>query len=182
MNFYIGDLHFGHKSVIDFDHRPYADVEEMDQALIQLWNSQVSAKDQVYIIGDFAFRNEKPEEWYLSQLSGNKHLVIGNHDRKLLKNNTAMSYFASVDKMMHVTDNARQICLCHFPIVDWYGMYRGSWHIYGHIHNSSIAAPYLKKLERALNASACVNHYLPCSFDALAENNRHWKNEPGSPE
>ena len=89
MNFYIGDLHFGHKSVIDFDHRPYADVEEMDQALIQLWNSQVSAKDQVYIIGDFAFRNEKPEEWYLSQLSGNKHLVIGNHDRKLLKNNTA---------------------------------------------------------------------------------------------
>lgn len=176
MNLYIGDLHFGHKSVIDFDHRPFADVEEMDRTLIRLWNSKVSTNDQVYIIGDFAYRNEKPEEWYLSRLAGSKHLVVGNHDRRLLKNNAAMAYFASVDKMMRVTDGGRQICLCHFPIIDWNGMYRETWHIYGHIHNmSGASASYMKKLERALNASACINHYVPCSFGELEENNRRWK-------
>lgn len=33
MNLYISDLHFGHKAVINFDNRPFADVEEMDRAL-----------------------------------------------------------------------------------------------------------------------------------------------------
>lgn len=28
MNLYISDMHFGHKNVISFDHRPFADVEE----------------------------------------------------------------------------------------------------------------------------------------------------------
>lgn len=30
MNLYISDLHFGHKNVIGFDHRPFIDTDEMD--------------------------------------------------------------------------------------------------------------------------------------------------------
>ena len=37
MNLYISDLHFGHKNVILFDHRPFSDVDTMDHCLIQLW-------------------------------------------------------------------------------------------------------------------------------------------------
>ncbi len=81
MNFYIGDTHFGHKSVLEFDSRPFADVEEMDKVMIQRWNSRVQKDDNVYIVGDFAYRNKQPEEWYLEQLNGHKYLIIGNHDR-----------------------------------------------------------------------------------------------------
>ena len=45
-----------------------------------------------------------------------------------------MAYFESVEKMMHVTDGDRQICLCHFPIAEWNGYHKGHWYIYGHIH------------------------------------------------
>lgn len=41
MIYYISDLHFGHRAVIGFDHRPYETVEEMDRALIDNWNSRV---------------------------------------------------------------------------------------------------------------------------------------------
>ena len=102
MKFYISDLHFGHQNAIVFDQRPFSTVEEMDETIITLWNRRVTDDDDVYIIGDFAFRNQKPEEWYLSRLNGRKNLIIGNHDGKLLKNETAMSYFMSVEKMKQI--------------------------------------------------------------------------------
>ena len=49
MNYYISDLHFGHKKCIEFDSRPFSSVEEMDAAIIQNWNSKVSDEDDVYI-------------------------------------------------------------------------------------------------------------------------------------
>lgn len=70
MNLYIADLHFGHKNVIGFDQRPFNDIQEMDRVLIHLWNSRVQKDDNVYIVGDFAYRNERPEAWYLRQLKG----------------------------------------------------------------------------------------------------------------
>lgn len=178
MNLYISDLHFGHRNVINFDNRPFLDAEEMDQTLIQLWNSRVGAEDNVYIVGDFCYRNDKAAEWYLRQLKGHKHLIIGNHDGATLKNEKAMAYFESVDKMMHVSDDGRQICLCHFPIAEWNGYHRGSWHIYGHIHNSrSETYEFMKTKERALNAAACINNYTPASMNELIRNNRYFREQ-----
>lgn len=125
MIFYTSDLHFGHENVIRFDNRPFRSVSEMDYTLIHLWNSRVQPDDTVYIVGDFAYRNTRPAEWYLQQLQGKKHLLIGNHDQALLDNSAAVSYFESIEKMCHVTDGKNQICLCHFPICEWNGYRRG---------------------------------------------------------
>jgi calcineurin-like phosphoesterase family protein len=178
MNLYISDLHFGHSNVINFDHRPFADVNEMDYALIELWNSRVQKDDDVYIVGDFCFRSEKTPDWYLKKLSGHKHLVIGNHDGKMLEDSKAMSYFESVDKMMHVSDGDKQICLCHFPLAEWNRASHGSWHIYGHIHNrKEDTYQFMKTKERALNAAACINNYTPASMNELIRNNKIFQEE-----
>ena len=175
MNLYISDLHFGHANVINFDNRPFSDAEEMDRALIRLWNSRVSAEDNVYIVGDFCYRSGNAPEWYLRQLKGHKHLIIGNHDGNTLKNETAMSYFESVDKMMHVSDDGRQICLCHFPIAEWNGYYKGSWHIYGHIHKSAKGCYQYLADKRALNAGCMINHYTPATIEQLVKNNQMFR-------
>jgi calcineurin-like phosphoesterase family protein len=170
---YISDLHFGHSNVIKFDNRPFSDVDEMDYAMIKLWNSRVQKDDDVYIVGDFCFRNGRTPDWYLKKLSGHKHLVIGNHDGKMLENPKAMQYFETVDKMMHVTDGDKQICLCHFPLAEWNHSHRGSWHIYGHIHNRKEETyEFMKTKERALNAAACINNYTPVSVNELIRNNK----------
>ena len=36
MIFYTADLHFGHQNVLKYDNHPFADVNEMDRALIEL--------------------------------------------------------------------------------------------------------------------------------------------------
>lgn len=79
MNYYISDLHFGHKNVIRFDTRPFQSVDEMDEELIRLWNNKVSDTDDVYIVGDFSYRSGRQEQWYLKQLNGRKHLILGKY-------------------------------------------------------------------------------------------------------
>lgn len=181
MNLYISDLHFGHKNAIKHDKRPFLSVDEMDHALIESWNARVCDEDQVYVIGDFCYRNSRQEQWYLKQLKGHKHLVIGNHDYKLLKNEEAISYFESVDKIMQIKDGDDDIILCHYPLACWNKEHYGSWHIYGHIHgagrgNRDESAEYMKNKLRALNAGCMINNYAPASLNELIKNNEKFWN------
>ncbi len=178
MNLYISDLHFGHKNVIGFDHRPFMDVDEMDHVLIQLWNSRVHKDDDVYIVGDFCYRAAKAPDWYLRQLKGHKHLIIGNHDKTVLECENTAKYLESIEKMHHVTDGDKQIVLCHYPMAEWYNSRHGSWLIYGHIHRSRDEIyQFMKTREHALNAGACINNYTPASMNELIRNNEAFQKE-----
>ena len=47
MNYYISDLHIGHENILRFDNRPFADVNEMNNMLIENWNARVRSDDTV---------------------------------------------------------------------------------------------------------------------------------------
>ena len=49
------DTHFGHINIIKYCNRPYADVTEMNNALIANINSQVAPEDTLIHAGDFCF-------------------------------------------------------------------------------------------------------------------------------
>lgn len=176
--FYISDLHFGHQNVIKFDHRPYADTDEMDLDMIRKWNNRVGNDDDVYVVGDFAFRSGSDPAWYLKQLSGHKHLIVGNHDGKMLKNKNAMRYWETVDNLTSIQDGDKSIILCHFPILEWNQMRH--WHllVYGHIHANTEDDTYkIMKQYRpyAYNAAACINGYQPVLLDELIANNKKFQ-------
>lgn len=174
LKFYIADTHFGHENCIRFDNRPFSDIEEMDRILIENWNNRVQPEDEVYIVGDFIYRNKNHDfEWYLRQLKGHKFLVTGNHDGKLLRDEQSMRHFDGVDRMMNINDGSHAICLCHFPIVSWDRKYHGSYQIYGHIHsNIDEDYYYMKTQERALNAGCMINGYMPVNFEEMIKNNK----------
>ena len=83
MNYYIADTHFGHVNIISLDKRPFKDADEMWEKMKELWNTRVKDTDDVWIIGDFCFRSGKKPGYYLKQLKGKKHLIIGNHENYL---------------------------------------------------------------------------------------------------
>ena len=180
MILYTADLHFGHSNVIKFDNRPFADVDEMDRVMIELWNGRVQPDDTVYIVGDFCYRSEHAADWYLRQLKGHKILILGNHDGPIQNDPQALHYLEGVDKMMHVTDDGKQIQLCHYPIVEWNKYFNGSYHIFGHIHNRREEAfEIMKKKDHALNAGCMINNYMPVSFKELARNNEIFIEQEG---
>ena len=50
--FVVSDMHFDHANIIKLANRPFSDVNEMNDKIIENWNSVVSAGDMVYILGD----------------------------------------------------------------------------------------------------------------------------------
>ena len=180
MNFYISDLHFGHANVIRHDERPFADVGEMDAAMMERWNAAVGKDDDVYVVGDFCYRSGRTADWYLRRLAGRKHLIVGNHDWLTLRNPKAVAMFASVDSILEIEDGGRLVVLCHYPLAEWRNLLRGSWHVYGHIHNKRNATwAFMRTFPHALNAAAPLNGYAPVPFDRLVENNL--ANNAGAP-
>lgn len=84
--FFIADTHFGHANVLKHDKRPFADIEAHDKSLIENWNRVLNDDDECYILGDVSWLKPEQTVEILKQLRGKKHLIIGNHDKKLLKN------------------------------------------------------------------------------------------------
>ena len=82
MDYYAGDLHLGHRKVIDFDNRPFKDVEDMNLQIINNINRVVGKDDTLTFVGDISF-TLKPEELrnlILKIKCKNLILIKGNHD------------------------------------------------------------------------------------------------------
>lgn len=133
MNYYISDTHFGHKNVIRFDNRPFSSVDEMDEEIIKRWNDTVKTDDVVYVLGDFSFYKEEKTLEILDRLNGKIVLIKGNHDK--ISPKIAKKLSGRYD-YLEIKDNGQKVILSHYPMPFWNGQFRGSVHLFGHVHNS----------------------------------------------
>jgi len=131
--FLISDTHFGHSNIIRYCDRPFADADEMDQALIQNWNGVVSPSDKVYHLGDVMLSAKKLS--ILDQLNGTKILIRGNHD------NFKLSQYTPYFKDVRATHELAGYLLSHIPVHDSQ-KYRFKGNIHGHTHEKNIDDPW----------------------------------------
>ncbi|MDE7108140.1 MAG: metallophosphoesterase family protein [Clostridiales bacterium] len=194
MVYFTSDLHLGHKNCIDFCARPFASVDDMDEALISGWNNRVKNDDTVYIVGDLVWESSDPLK-YLSRLNGKKILIVGNHDIKWLKRygmaavaddghvefRDYSEYFINIAQYVEISLDGVAITLCHYPMLEWkasrkVGSKKVGYLIHGHSHNSRDKKyTPLWLLPHALNAGTDVNNYAPATFDELVKNNEAFK-------
>lgn len=130
--FFIGDTHWSHKSIVSWEKhpRPFATIEEHDQALIDNWNKVVGKKDIVWHLGDVIWsRRAFP---FLEQLNGQKYLVLGNHDNEY-PTERWLRYFTRVAAAEEFDGGV----LTHIPIHP-YQQYRFKMNIHGHLHSALV--------------------------------------------
>ena len=97
MIYFTSDLHLFHDNILKFDNRPFNDVEEMNLEIIKRWNNKITDEDVVYILGDVSYGSAKDTIDIIKQLNYKElHLVVGNHDSKLLKDNTFKNLFVEI--------------------------------------------------------------------------------------
>lgn len=171
MIYFTADTHFGHANILKLCNRPFADIDEMNEILIQNWNDRVSGNDTVYIVGDMFFRCTDAES-ILKRLKGKKRLLVGNHDGSWLKKVDLTKHFISMDHLLEISDGQHALVLCHYPLLTWKHAKR-SFMIHGHIHADTSADyfPLITKRDNVLNAGVDINGFRPVTFDELIENN-----------
>ena len=147
--YFIADTHFGHTKIIGFCNRPFANVEEMDNTLIDNWNAVVKPDEDIYILGDFAFIVANKVHAIVTRLNGRKHLIRGNHDRFIKRYDKYADDFVWIKDYAEVEINERRFILFHYPIMEWAGYYRNAIHVYGHVHNQAVAQASVEQLEKA---------------------------------
>ncbi len=178
MTYFIADTHFGHCNIIEMCRRPFGDIQEMNEALINNWNRKVRGNDTVYVLGDMFYRCEASSvESILSRLKGKKYLIRGNHDKSWLDNCHDAKYrFNGIETLLETSISGHGMTLCHYPLVT-YKHKATHYHIHGHIHNDTTADywPLLKIRPLVLNAGVDINHFEPVTLEELIENNRVWK-------
>ena len=144
--FFSSDQHFGHRNVVKFCNRPYADEKEMGKALIENWNSVVGPDDIVFTMGDFFWFNDSHSiKKVVNQLNGTIYIVLGNHDKKESFRRCDPEKLIIVDGVTHIflrcEDENRwyektfEIVCCHYPLMTWSHRDRGAINLFGHIHS-----------------------------------------------
>lgn len=134
--FIVSDTHFSHRGIVKFiradgvtKERPWDNIEEMDEALIENWNSVVRPTDTVIHLGDVVINRSALS--ILGKLNGVKKLVKGNHDVFRLEEYTP--YFKDILGSKSYDD----FILTHIPVHEA-SIERWKGNIHGHLHSNRV--------------------------------------------
>lgn len=184
MIYYISDLHIGDDKTCKKCKRDFIDNEQMKEVISTNWNIKVKDNDHVYILGDIAENFDNETILFFKNLKGRKHLIVGNHDEPILEEIRNANLFESIKFIDLISDEGRNVCICHYPLMDWTEFNRGGYLVYGHIHNKTeengeaykqIKEYYKNKL--AYNCGVDVVEFQPVTLDEMIKLKEENKNE-----
>lgn len=190
---FTADTHFGHARICEFEPEArgqFASVEEMNEQIIENFNSVLQPDDELWILGDVALGKLDDSLECISRLNGKKALVAGNHDRCWLgygKNQqnprklvaSTQRYKDAGFEEVIIDQTAIFIgdtfsILSHFPYVgdshteedrfrEWRPTDKGGWIIHGHVHSS------FTQRGRQINVGVDVRDLMPVHEDEIVE-------------
>lgn len=168
--FFTSDLHLGHSRIIELSKRPFSDVHEMNEMLIQKWNAVVDPGDTVYALGDI-FMGPRETVLLRKRLNGKIILVKGNHDKK-----DALLIEAGIDEIhrsLEIEVDGFKLYLAHIPMhLDpgerWYPEElktippeQYDYFLCGHVHTS------WKRQGKTINVGVDVSDFTPLTLQQL---------------
>lgn len=187
--FFTSDTHFGHSNIITWCNRPFKDVHEMNEALIENWNSTVGPDDVIYHLGDFAFGGSGFWKSIVERLNGKKYLILGNHDEKNIRDGFKVYFEGGIHWQQKIRVEGRAIYLNHCPFLCYGGTYRSEsdivWQFHGHVHEmqgKNLGEDYPRLQYRfpfQYDVGVDFNDYKPISFTEICKKIEQKNQESG---
>ena len=138
--------------------RPWDDVDEMNEAMIDNWNSVVGQNDLVYHGGDVVMNRRFLS--IMNRLMGRKRLVRGNHD--LFRVTEMLEHFDEIYGVLPL----KGFVMTHVPIHPSC-LERWRVNVHGHTHGKHVMINKCIRDPRYINISVEAIGYTPISLDEL---------------
>ncbi|MBW4606355.1 MAG: metallophosphoesterase family protein [Hassallia sp. WJT32-NPBG1] len=177
MIWFTSDTHFGHKNILKYTSRPFSSIEEMDEVLIENWNSKVASDDEVYHLGDVGLYSPGKLRKILDKLNGKIYLIRGNHDESAQTCKDRFEWIKDYYELLMPDSDGYQgkqlIILFHYAMRVWQASHYGSYHLYGHSHGELPDDPNSLSFDVGVD---CHN-YAPINYDDVKRimKNKNWK-------
>ncbi len=157
--------------------RPFKDVKEMNDTIIENMTMIPKRGDILYFLGDFGW-DEKAIFEMIAKLSKKKIRLIwilGNHDNRYEKkylpiikqyNKLNAMYSMFETKLTDEDGKHYSVVLNHFPMYTWNRSHYNSFQLYGHHHKSTWRHDEIAEFEKKgkrLNVCCEFHDYKPVS-------------------
>tara|TARA_Y100000389_G_C17463718_1_gene523755 strand:+ start:442 stop:987 length:546 start_codon:yes stop_codon:yes gene_type:complete len=127
--FITSDTFFGREGIINKAKRPFKNIDEMNETLVNNWNSVVTDDDTVYHLGNFAW-NPIVANDILPRLNGKIIFMLGEYDNAIID---IHEYYGDVE-VVHdqiLREPGLKSVFCHWPLESWAGKQKGIFHFHG---------------------------------------------------
>lgn len=74
---FTSDTHFGNERIINYEERPFENLDNMKEILIKNWNQKVKPEDTIYFLGGLGDFQEPDTQKIIPKLNGNKIYLRG---------------------------------------------------------------------------------------------------------
>lgn len=136
--YFCSDFHFCHNKDFIYKERGFSSIEEMNEVIIQRYNSLVREEDLVFILGDLMLNDNKKGIELCKRLHGQKKIIYGNHDtttrQGLYEQFSLRGEYAYLLKF----SKKKSFYLSHYPTMT--GNFQEKytpWCLHGHTHSKS---------------------------------------------
>ena len=156
--FVTSDLHISHNNILGYCQRPFNNIQEMNSTIRNNWNSVVSDNDIVYLLGDYLFKKDIPDDWHLN---GYIILIRGNHDRGLTDKQLKEKFCISEVHKTPITivHNGFEVYLMHAPRQ----LHPKKINLCGHVHDAWLYQ------DGFYNVGCDMHNFTPKLLDAAIE-------------
>lgn len=134
MRYFISDLHFGHKNIINFERTQFKTVEEHDQYIenmIQNFCRKLKPDDEVWNLGDFGSLNYLYTVSWIKKTGAKAYFMYGNHDR-----HSDLSQFEHYfnEVFLYPVYLSQKLIISHYPV----SVFPDTINIHGHLHGAKL--------------------------------------------
>ncbi len=174
--YFTSDHHFGHRNIIKYSERPFKDVDEMDQTMIDRWNEKVKPGDKVYHLGDIALCSPARFNEIMDQLNGDVYLIKGNHEKTAMACRERFVWVRDFHELIlddpDTHKGTQLVALFHYSMKVWNASHWGTYHLYGHSHGALPDDPK----SRSFDIGVDCHDFYPLSYAEVKEimNKKSW--------
>lgn len=185
MIYFSSDWHLDHEKIIKLTNRPFKDLIEMNNTILERYKDDVKPGDTFYFLGDLGWSHATIEGFFINYHNPKVpfHWVIGNHDKKYIAHfkqrvlprvKNVFLHEGLLDVEVMHKEEKYVMTLCHYPMITWNRSHFGAWQLYGHHHTDySGEFKYLREnakcMGKQVNVSCDLWNYYPVSIDQVID-------------